>query len=293
MVKKKPALLLLIALVLTLAFSNLAFALDLEPSTQETTKQSDEEIKLGLEKVKYVKAFMKAQDDLHNKKLTKEEYDAVVDSLNSKNALQSSVTNSSVSASSLTYTSGALYIPAYGQNTTYYCGPASAYNLLAGIGITKNANDGRSLTQDHLAADLGTTSSGTSWPSKWASTMTTWANKSPFYYIASWASDSGSLSTWKNNLYLYAKYDVWNNSTGSIYNTHQKVSDTVNRLPGYESMSQDVWHYVAGDGYDETNPSARLVHYSDSNKYRSGAWGSHWVSVQIMGNITWDRGMVW
>lgn len=284
---KKFLSLLLSTLVLTLAFSNLAFALDLEPSTQAITKQSDEEIKLGREKEKDAKVLIKALDDLKAKKITKNGFDKIVDNYKSKYARQSSANNSLTASMLLTY--GVLNLPAYGQDTPYYCGPASAYNMLNWLGIT--SYNGRSLTQANLANDLGTTTDGTPFSGTWALTLKNWSDG--YNYIARWASNSGTLTQWKGDLYSFTKCDVYSSWPGVVYDTHQKPSDTVNRLPGYESISKDVWHYVAGDGYDETDPSARKVHYSDSNKYRTGAWGSHWTTVHIMGTITWDRGMVW
>ena len=294
MIKKKISLFLL-SILLSLIISNVAFAIDLEPSTQELTKQSNEEIKLGIQKEKREKALIQAINDFKENKITKDKLDSEVNNFNLIYTPKSSIYNSSLQSTSAlasAVTTGCLNIPSTGQEKTWYCGPASAYNILKGDNITKNKNDQRPLTQYNLAVDLGATSAGAGWPGTWSATMSSWGPEY-FAFVASSASQSGSLSTWKNNLYSHQKSDVLAAGIGVVYDTHQKPSDTTNRLTGYESISSHVWHYVAGDGYDETNPSAKRVHYSDSNKYRPAAWGSHWTTVQIMGNITWDRGMVW
>ncbi|MBE3586325.1 C39 family peptidase [Desulfofundulus thermocisternus] len=64
-----------------------------------------------------------------------------------------------------------LGVQAVGQETTYYCGPASAVQLLLYKGITKNPRDGRATTQANLANDLHTTTSGTPFPGYWATTL--------------------------------------------------------------------------------------------------------------------------
>lgn len=171
-----------------------------------------------------------------------------------------------------------LGVATVGQETTYYCGPASAYQLLNYKGVSKNPNDGRSLTQGNLASDLGTTTDGTPWGSNWSTTLRNWSG-------AAWA----VLSHPSTN-------DVWYKTTADvdanwplIYDTH--ISSSTAYLPGYDTY--EWWHYVTGDGYYWNEYGAKDIHYVDPNRYRSGAYGPHWVSVDTMAKVVYDRGIVY
>lgn len=164
-----------------------------------------------------------------------------------------------------------------GQETTYYCGPASAYQLLNYKGITRNPYDFRSLTQSNLANDLGTTSSGTPFPGTWTGTLQNWTSGIEWAYI--WSPSSSTLLS-KTKLDVDANWPL-------IYDTY--MSSSSGYLPGYSSGT--IYHYVTGDGYDDVSPQE--IHYVDPNQYRSAAYGPHWVSLSLMTNVLQQRGIIW
>ena len=172
-----------------------------------------------------------------------------------------------------------LGVQAVGQETTYYCGPASAVQLLKYKGITRHPTDGRSTTQANLATDLHTTQNGTPFPGWWVSTLNSWTN------TTRWASAWGPSESY---LLLYTWTEVqagW----PLIYDTH--MNSTNGYLPGYNSG--DIYHYVTGDGYELLDDGTWRIHYVDPNKYRSGAFGPHWVTLNQMWKVVRDRGIIW
>lgn len=79
--------------------------------------------------------------------------------------------------------SACLYVTTIGQQTTYYCGPASAEQLLRYLGVTSHPVDGRVLSQANLASDLGTHAEGTNWTGTWRTTLRSWSQE--LYYTVS------------------------------------------------------------------------------------------------------------
>ena len=69
------------------------------------------------------------------------------------------------------------------------------------------------------------------------------------------------------------------------------MNSTNGYLPGY--TSGEIYHYVTGDGWQYDDYGYKWVHYVDPNRYRSEAFGPHWVSLTIMYNVVRDRGIVW
>jgi len=172
-------------------------------------------------------------------------------------------------------TYGLLGVSKRGQEETYYCGPASAEQLLEYLGFYSNPEDGRSTTQDNLADDLNTTTSGTPFSGTWGSTLTDWTTGA--IYSARWTPSSSTL--WSKTV-----ADV---STGwpLIYDVHMH-NDVY--LTGYSGSTW--WHYVTGDGYQDFGTGYKEVHYVDPNRYRSAAYGPHWFSLATMTTLLDDRG---
>ncbi|NLE90161.1 MAG: hypothetical protein GX602_04420 [Dehalococcoidales bacterium] len=175
----------------------------------------------------------------------------------------------------------------YQQSNSYYCGPASAYILLKGMGVSSNPIDGRPLSQSNLADDLGTTTSGTGFPGTWADTLDEWADT--FLFNSTWA-QSYTLNEWKTNYFTYSYIAVAIGGQGYINDTHMVTNGY--HLEGYNSAS-NYWHYVTGDGVD--NGDIKRVHYEDpsySSSYPT-RYGPHWESSDNMATLTHDRGIVW
>ncbi|MBO8158942.1 C39 family peptidase [Thermosyntropha sp.] len=179
--------------------------------------------------------------------------------------------------SSRAITSKVLGVSAIGQETIYYCGPASAKQLLNYKNITTNPNDNRPATQSNLASDLNTSSSaGTPFPGTWESTLEDWT---PWNWHTLWSPSKSDL-----------KYYVRINCVAdlpTICDTH--MDDSNGYLPGYTTES---WHYVTADGWRDDGITEE-VHYVDPNRYKSQAFGAHWVSYDLMANLVADRGIVW
>ncbi|WP_334110822.1 C39 family peptidase [Thermodesulfitimonas autotrophica] len=180
-----------------------------------------------------------------------------------------------------------LAVTAFGQETTYYCGPASASQLLYYLGVRSNPVDGRPLTQANLATDLYTSSStGTPFPGWWETTLETWSKR-------------GWTAVWAPNNPNFTLSFFWNTTLNDIDNNRPLIYDCVmsptnGYLPGYEGTTATIYHYVTGSGYwFEDTFTYFNVHYVDPNRYRSGAFGWHSVSRDLMYNVVRGRGMVY
>lgn len=162
------------------------------------------------------------------------------------------------------------------QETGYWCGPASAYMGLAYKGAwTDPRNPSRSLSQSNLATDLGTSQDGTIWANV-PGVLNAWANTNWY------ANFSAPTSTQVMN---DASLD-YANSYPWIYDTH--MSSSTGYLTGWSSG--DIWHYVAGDGYDN---NSQQVHYYDPYSSNPNAYGNWWIPASTMSGVLQDRGMTW
>ena len=81
---------------------------------------------------------------------------------------------------------------------------------------------------------------------------------------------------------------------GVVYDVHMVNVSGSARLQGYETMqSPEIRHYVAGEGFDSTDPSARICFYYDSNNLKSNLGTRHmWVTFGTMAHLTDDMGLV-
>lgn len=276
-------------------FVNVAFATsstleehDRINSTQTLTQPSAEEIAASNEKSKDAEALVSTIKKYKLKKVSKKELEQAVNNFSSKykyNLTADKIPNlepNTADAKSITAMtasdSQSLNFTCYRQLTDWYCGPASAYIVLKGMG--KTSYNGRTLSQSELATDLGAQTQGAGWTGTWASTMSNWSGKT---YLTA---NAPSASTILNHAYIDTIC-----SMGSIYDTY--MSGT-NQLPGYTANSGPRFHYVAGDGYDNYNC---YVHYEDPHNTNNSAFGPHWVGCGVMAACTSSssnpRGMVW
>ncbi|MBS5915588.1 MAG: C39 family peptidase [Clostridiales bacterium] len=161
------------------------------------------------------------------------------------------------------------------QITGYYCGPATAVNIVNGY------NRYSRITQNRAAALLGTDEKkGTPLGTNWKNVLnSTYMGKN--YNIAwgypGWAADLAdkSIRTIRGGRGV-ALNVLMDSSTGY--------------LPGYSYGT--IYHYVAGYGFDSSDPSRRYISYLDVNN-QAGPQGAHRVSYQLMGRCTQRRGLVW
>lgn len=138
-------------------------------------------------------------------------------------------------------------VSAESQIEGYYCGPATAANIINGYGKTY-------ITQGTAADKLGTTTAGTGFGSQWLQVL------NPTYTDAYYQVAKGR--------YGWAA-DLANRCITSIRNGHGVALNVVMNynttyLPGYGG-GYEVRHYIAGCGFDSTDPSRRYVIYFDPN----------------------------
>lgn len=262
---------------------------EISTTTQPITIQNATEMKRSFDKQKAANELYNAIIGYKQNKITKDQLDSLVNSYKSKYAYKASAQNN-LQATQSVVPLGSDYVnlnyTCYQQQTSYYCGPASAYILLHGMGVT--SYNGRTLSQDNLATDLGTTSSGTGFPGTWASTLNNWANT--FLFGTTWA-PSYTLSNWKTTYFVDAYVDVSTGGHGYVNDTHM-VSGGYH-LVGYNNGTE-YWHYLCGDGVDQT-VSPKKVHYEDSSysTLYPSRYGPHWETSDNMATLTHDRGIAW
>lgn len=266
------------------AFTNNQETTDKANSSQEITQQSKEEINCYTEKTKDAEKLIKSIKECKSNKITKYDLNQVILEYNKKyktninsdqiptlKSTDSDVTT--LSAATTTSDSSVLGYACSKQLTDWYCGPASAYNILKGMGVSSYG--GKTLSQDNLASDLGALTSGASFPGTWTSTLNNWSGK---YYISVWGPSASSLLA---NAYVDTIAYM-----GTIYDTYMSGS---NQLYGY-SVGTTRYHYLAGDGYNNTTSE---VHYLDSHNTNVTAFGAHWATSSLMASCVSSRGMIW
>lgn len=282
----KVKLSVLWGIIASLVLVNSVFAMtdnqnvtDQANSIQATTQQSPEEIQAANEKSEQAKILVNSINDYKSNKISKNYLGDVINNYNQKYNTKINIDkitgvedNANTRALSSTPTgSSYLGFSCVRQQENWYCGPASAYILINGMGN----KSGRTLSQNNLASDLGATTSGASFPGTWNNTLFTWTGKA---YVSVWGPSASDLLG-------YAYADTLS-SMGTIYDTYMSGS---NQLPGYASGSTR-YHYVAGDGYDYSNSR---VHYLDPHNTNNTAYGTHWTSASNMADCISSRGMVW
>lgn len=186
-----------------------------------------------------------------------------------------------------------LNLPGEKQETSYYCGPASGYAVLTGRGIDT--------TQSKLAQQMHTTTDGTGfYDVNDALNQYNGEGGNRFHYselvgyklsgenmtATEWAVEftNSAIAT------LLGKYGV-------IYNVHQ-VAGSSNFLEGYGNSngvaSSTLWHFVAGEGFDSSNPSRRICYYYDSNDKKTNLGSRHMkIPFSTMAVLCNDRGLIY
>lgn len=169
-----------------------------------------------------------------------------------------------------------LGLTAVHQQRDYWCGPASAYMLLAYKGVAHYpGNPDRVLNQENLADDLDTTEDGTDL-NNMPTVINNW--RSSQFYVIKWAPTTGQVMDYTRSDYVY-NYPV-------IYDAH--MCSSYGYLAGW---STETWHYVTGDGY---NDGSQEVHYYDPwGADGSATYGAHWIAASTVSSVLRELGMVW
>lgn len=163
------------------------------------------------------------------------------------------------------------------QETTYWCGPATAVNIVNGY------NGYGRISQSWAASQMGTTVNGTGLGSNWYNVLN--ASTMGKSYSVAWGSPGWAASLAEKCISTIY-YD-----RGVALNT--LMTTNTYYLPGYNSGMGNVYHYVAGYGFDSSDPSRRKISYLDPNQYNSAAKGAHTVTFQQMALATQERGIVY
>lgn len=244
-----------------------------ENDTQVLTEQSASDKAFAETKLKETHKLIKIKNAVIEGKATEEDYKNA-----HKKFIQEFSTTRDLEPQNIVINK-VLGVSTASQETSYYCGPASAYMLLKYLGVTKKPNTTKTLNQSNLAVDLKTTTDGTGWPGTWKSTLSSWMG---YNYYAALSNPNES--------------DVWATTVGDVDGDYPVIYDTVMNktngyLPGYSSGT--IYHYVCGDGYQTDDYDTRLIHYVDPNGYRTGTLGPHWVNYNQMYKCVKDRGLIW
>lgn len=190
------------------------------------------------------------------------------------------------------YQSLNLNLPGRLQETGYYCAPASGYAVLSGRGI--------SVTQNELAEKMNTTTDGTGfYEVNDALNEYNGVNGNRFHYAElvgyQLSGESMTATEWAIQ-FSNAAISTLLGEYGVIYNVHQ-VAGSSNYLTGYANSSGvaagTVWHFVAGEGFDSSDPSNRICYYYDTNN-KSGLGTHHMeISFRVMAVLCNDRGLIY
>lgn len=185
-----------------------------------------------------------------------------------------------LSTNSVTRQIKRLDIPALSQENGYYCGPASAQMILRGEDVY--------VTQDDLADDLGTNSEGTSFGSNWETALNKYSDND---YQILWGSPSDPTD--RAILMTDSAIGTLARGYGVIYDTIQYSGTSTNRLVGYSNyLPNNIYHYVAGTGYNNNQPEDRICYYNDPNAGRPDAYGEQEIGFRLMCTLMKDRGLV-
>jgi hypothetical protein len=262
--------------------------------------QSMEEVTLSENKAEAVARITEIREAycLNNGNISDDEYEEICDLLDEYYP-DASVSDYLPETSTMTrsnpgdYTSDNLWLPGAVQATNYYCGPASGYAVLQGRGI--------SVTQSELASKMGTTTDGTGlYNVAPALNQYNGTNGNSFHYATmagyQLTGESMTATEWAIK-FTNAAITTIMGGYGVIYDVHQ-VAGSSNYLQGYgtaaNGANSSLYHYVAGEGYDSSDPSTRICYYYDSNNQKSNLGNRHMnIKFRTMAVLCNDRGLIY
>ncbi|MCE5195744.1 MAG: C39 family peptidase [Negativicutes bacterium] len=180
-----------------------------------------------------------------------------------------------------------LDLPGQEQDEEFNCGPAAAKAVLAGREIYVSFDD--------LEEDMYTTIDGT-YLGNIAPALNLYngVNGNWFNYAIMYGS---TLSSWPME-FANATITTLLGNYGVVINGHQLANSSVYfaYYDGGTGLSQsEIGHYVAGEGFDSTDPSARILYYYDSIPSEDMFLPTRHVEIsfQRMAILTNDRGLVY
>lgn len=163
------------------------------------------------------------------------------------------------------------------QANTWYCGPATAVNIVNGY------NGYSRITQSGAANLLGTTTNGTDFGTNWYDVLnTTYMGKT---YNRAWG-----YSNWAANLADKCIGTIWN-GRGVALNVVMTPNTTY--LPGFDASDGNVYHYIAAYGFESYDPSRRKICYIEPYAEYSGVAAAQKVTFQQMALATQTHGIIY
>ncbi|WP_172408204.1 C39 family peptidase [Desulfosporosinus sp. FKA] len=178
-----------------------------------------------------------------------------------------------------------LGLPGIVQSKDNYCSAATCYAILQGRGINVSET-----TMAQRLGIYGKTNGAYLSAVCPALNYYNGYNGNNFKYALSTGPGSYT-SAWETSMTNNAIATLLGNY-GVVYDVHMVNSSGSARLSGYETMySSDIRHYVAGEGFNGTNPSAKTCYYYDSNNLKSFTNRHLWVYFSTMARLTDDMGI--
>ncbi|WHH57662.1 C39 family peptidase [Petroclostridium sp. X23] len=183
-----------------------------------------------------------------------------------------------------------LHLPGEVQEYGNYCAPASIQAILKHKGLSK--------TQTELAKLCGIVPNGSGTILYKVAPALNYYNKASgrsnlSYKYYTLLPSAVQASEWNVKMADSAIATIVGNY-GVVYDVHQ-VKGSAHYLQGYSTMvSGNIYHYVAGEGFDSSDPSNRICYYYDSNNLKDNLGDRHMhVTFQTMGVLTNDMGLVY
>lgn len=177
------------------------------------------------------------------------------------------------------------------QITYYYCGPASGAMVLKGKGISTS----QSILAGSSYMDTDSTQQTYLWRVPYALNKYKGTNGLSFNYEYIQSYSGESAVNWAIRM-TNAAIGCLLTDYGTVYDT--KSTDSL-MLDGYQSVpSTGLYHYVAGYGFDSSDPSNRVCYYMDPNPSGVGSYshtdsyGPHNIGFREMGDLTKPLGLV-
>ena len=186
-----------------------------------------------------------------------------------------------------------LNLPGQVQEEDFYCGPASGYAVLAYRGI--------SVTQDQLAYNMQTTEDyGTDLYSV-ASALNLYNGEQDNYFFYDTlegyvlSGETMTATEWAIS-FTNTAIQTLLGYYGVVYDAHQLYGSSY-FLEGYDDINgvaeSSIYHYIAGEGFNSTDPSSRICYYYDSNNLKNFSDRHMDVTFQVMAVLCNDRGLTY
>ncbi len=266
--KVSRRLVVLWLLIFLLSLSQRAFADGpvSEYGNQKPTVASPEDIAKAKQKLQRFKQLYELSERVKKGQATQKAYLNALNNFREDYGIAQPLNSGGVSIQ--THTSENLGVMLVPQQTSYWCGPASVFEVLQYKGVYYGPQ-GQAMNQANLAAYMNTDTSGT-YLYQIKRALNDWLRTSFYVYFQGPTAEDTYVATHSD---IGLNYPV-------IYDTS---SNSINGyLIGWEGISLD--HYVAGTGH-RVNGGVKEVYYLDTYQQNSAAYGGHWISASRISKL--------